>query len=67
MYHYDIWYMSLYIDDRLVCRCTQDGHLHRVTYTRCRNDTIISPDDGHVAARNMQRIKITIREKEIVR
>jgi hypothetical protein len=25
----------------------------RVTYTRCRFDTINSPDDGHMAARNM--------------
>jgi len=24
-----------------------------VTYTRCRIDTINSPDDGHMAARNM--------------
>jgi len=28
------------------------SHLYRVTYTRCRIDTINSPDDGHVAARN---------------
>ena len=33
--------------------CTPDGHLHRETYTRCRIDTINSPDDGHMAARNM--------------
>jgi hypothetical protein len=26
---------------------------YRVTYTRCRIDTINSPDDGHMAARNM--------------
>jgi len=32
--------------------CIPDGHLHRVTYTRCRIDTINSPDDGHMAARN---------------
>jgi len=30
-----------------------DGHLHRVTYTRCRIDTINSPDDEHMSARNM--------------
>jgi len=24
-----------------------------VTYARCRIDTINSPDDGHMAARNM--------------
>jgi hypothetical protein len=30
-----------------------DGHVHRVTYTRCRINTIDSPDDGHRGARNM--------------
>jgi hypothetical protein len=35
-----------------------------VTYTICHIDTIRSPDDGHMAARNMQRIKINIHEKE---
>jgi len=33
--------------------CTPNGHLYRVTYTRCRIHTINSPDDGHMAARNM--------------
>ena len=40
-------------------------HLYRVTYTRCRIDTINSPDDGQMAARNMQRIEINIHEKEL--
>jgi len=63
LHQYDIWYMSLYVGDRLVCRfgrncisiqtCTLDGHLHRVTYTRCRINTINSPDDEHRGARNM--------------
>jgi len=73
IYQNDIWYMSLCIDDRLVCRfgcsiqiCTPNGHLYRVTYTRCRFDTINSPDDGHMAARSMQRIEINIHEKRIV-
>jgi len=30
--------------------CTPNGHLYTVTYTRCRIDTINSPDDGHMAA-----------------
>ena len=30
-----------------------DGHLHKVTYTRCRIDIIESPDDEHRSARNM--------------
>jgi hypothetical protein len=36
-----------------------------VTYTRCRIDTINSPDDGHMVARNMWRIEININEKEL--
>jgi len=48
-----------------VCTCTPNGHLYRVTYTRCRIDTINSPDDGHMAAGNMYRIEINIHEKEM--
>ena len=33
--------------------CIPDGHLHRVTYAKCRIDTIDSPDDEHLVARNM--------------
>jgi hypothetical protein len=44
--------------------CTPNDHLYRVTYTRCI-DTINSPDDGHMAARNMQRIQINIHKKEL--
>ena len=50
-----VWYASL------------DVLLHRVTYTRCRIDIINSPDDGHMAARNMLRIEINIYEKGTVR
>jgi len=45
---------------RLIRTCTPDGHLYTVTYTRCRIDTINSPDDGRMAARNMYRIEINI-------
>jgi len=37
----------------------------RVTYTRCRTDTINSTDDGHIAVRNMWRIEINIHGKEL--
>jgi len=67
--------MSLCIDDCLVCKfgcdcsliqtCTLNGHLYRVTCTRCRIDTINSPNDGHMTARNMHRIEINIHEKEL--
>jgi hypothetical protein len=51
----------------LIQNCTPNGHLrvYRVTYNKCRIDTINSPDDGHMAARNMQRIEINIHEKEL--
>jgi hypothetical protein len=67
LYPYHIWYMSLCIDDRLVCSfaCTPNGHLYRVTYTRCGIDTINSPDGWHMGARKMDRIEINIHEKEL--
>jgi hypothetical protein len=52
---------------RLIQTSTPNGHLYRVTYTRIRIDTINSPDDGHMAARNMYRTEINIHEKRIVR
>ena len=45
--------------------CIPDGHLHRVTYARCRIDTIESPDDEHVVARIMYSIEISIYRKEL--
>jgi len=49
----------------LIQTCTPNGHLYRITYTRCRINTINSPGDGHMAARNMYRIEINIYEKEL--
>jgi len=51
LYQYDIWHMSLYVGDRLVR--IPDGNLHKVIYTRYRIDTIESPDNKHLNARNM--------------
>jgi len=33
--------------------CIPDMHPHRVTNTKCRIDTVISPDNGYIVARNM--------------
>ena len=41
-----------------------DGHLHRVTYTRCHINTIDSPDDERWGARNMWRSGMNIYEKK---
>ena len=43
--------------------CTPDSHLYRVTNTRCRIGTEISPDDGHTVARSMLRKAINILRK----
>ena len=45
-----VWYAGL---DGFVQTCLPDGHLHRVTYTIYRIDTIESPGDEHLNARNM--------------
>jgi hypothetical protein len=41
------------VDDRLVCRVG----------CRCRIDRVISPDDGHIVARNMLRIEMNIQRR----
>jgi len=33
--------------------CIQDSHPYRVTRTKCGINTVVSPDDGHLIARNM--------------
>jgi hypothetical protein len=43
-----------------------DSHPHRITSTKCRIDTVVSPDDGHIVARNMQ-ILINILRINILR
>jgi len=63
----DTWYLLFCVDDFLVCRvewnwllvinsispCVPDSHPHRITSTKCRTNTVVSPDDGHIVARNM--------------
>ena len=58
LYQYNIWYMSLCVGDRFMCRSDLVRPAHetvtntRVTYTRCCIDTTDSPDDEHEVARN---------------
>ena len=66
MYEYDICYVSLCVGDRLVCRLGRKKGVpskpayQAVAYIRCGIDTVDSPDDEHMAARNMWRIEINI-------
>ena len=34
-----------------------------ITSTKCRINTVVSPDDGHIVARNMSREEINILKK----
>ena len=56
LHQYNIWYMSLCVGDRFMCRSPTSRHETftdtRVTFTRCCIDTIDSPDE-HEFARNM--------------
>ena len=36
--------------------CIPDSHPHRITSTKCRINTAVSPDDGHIVARNVWRL-----------
>ena len=38
---------------RSICSCIPDSHSHRITNTKCRINTVVSPDDGPIVARNM--------------
>jgi hypothetical protein len=42
--------VQVWMSRSLIQTCTPNSRLYRVTHTRCHIDTIISPDDGHVAA-----------------
>ena len=35
----------------------------KVSITKCRINTVVSPDDGHIVARNMYKKEINIRRK----
>jgi len=38
--------------------CVSESHPYRITSTNCRINTVVSPDDGHIVARNMYRKEI---------
>ena len=62
----DTWYLLFCMDDCLVCRvewnsssippCIPDIHPYRITSTKCRINTVVSPDDGRIVAWNMWRL-----------
>jgi len=39
-----------------VYACIPDSHPYKITSTKCRINTVVSPDDGHIVARNLSRL-----------
>ena len=50
---HSVWMTVWYAGWDEIPSCIPDCHPHRVTNTRRRIVTVISPDDGHIDARNM--------------
>jgi len=42
-----VWYAA-------IPPCTPDSHTYRITSIKCCINTVVSPDDGHIVARNME-------------
>ena len=50
----DTWYLLFGVND---CPpCIPDSHPHRITSSKCRINTVVSPEDGPIVARNMWRL-----------
>jgi len=43
--------------------CVPYSHPHRITSTKRLINTVVSPDDGHIVARNMYRKEINVLRK----
>jgi len=43
--------------------CIPESHPYRITSTKCRINTVVSPDDEHIVPRNMERKEINILKK----
>jgi len=54
----DTWYLSLCVDDCLVCTfipsCIPDSHPHTITSAKCHINTVVSPDDGHSRPKHVE-------------
>jgi len=49
------WFYFVWNERQFIPPCIPDSRPHRITNTKCRMNTVVSPDDGHIVARNMQR------------
>jgi len=65
LYLYDTWYLLFFMGDCMVCRVEYIPPCipYRITSTKCRINTVVSPGDEHIDARNMYRKEINILRK----
>jgi hypothetical protein len=47
---YSVWMTVWYAG---YAPCIPDSHPYRITSTKCRINTVVSPDDEHIIARNV--------------
>ena len=52
LYLCNTWYLLFCMDECLACR-VDTRHPYRITSTNCRINTVVSPDYGHIFARNV--------------
>ena len=53
----DTWYLLFWVDDCLACRVEFHPKYQTVIHsTKCRINTVVSPDDWHIVPRNKQRL-----------
>jgi len=45
----------------MFCLAMADSHTHRITCTKCRINTVVSPYDRHIVARNTYRLIYMLR------
>ena len=56
---------SVWNESSFIPHCLPDSNPHTVTNTKCRIDTVIPPDDGHIVARSMYRKEIKMLRKNL--
>jgi hypothetical protein len=60
--------MCVHHQEKQLYLCTpHNSHPQRITSTKCRIITVVSPDDGHIVARNMLRKEINTLRKTVHR
>ena len=48
-----IYFLRVHVSGDYVHIIIPDSHPYTVTSTKCRINAVVSPDDGHIVARNM--------------